>query len=86
MRKKVYNISSRINATEGGERMKINLLKSKLAEAEMNVEDLSVRMGKDKATVYRKLGESEKFTIGEVKQIKEILGLSKKEAVAIFFE
>jgi predicted transcriptional regulator len=69
---------------KGGKAMQVNLLKAKLVEKEMNVEALASLMGRDKATVYRKLNDAEKFTIGEVKQIKKILGLSGEEASAIF--
>lgn len=66
--------------------MKVNLLKAKLVEREMNVETLANLMHKDKATIYRKLNESEKFTIGEAMEIKKILNLTSKEASNIFLD
>ena len=42
-------------------------------------------MGLNKATFYRRMADGESFTIGEAKQISEILQLTTEEAIAIFF-
>ena len=61
------------------------LLRKKIAEKGFNVGEVALRMGIDKATLYRRIAHSESFTIGEVGKMTEILGLSCEEAVSIFF-
>ena len=61
------------------------LLRKKIAEQGFNVGEVALRMGIDKATLYRRIAHSESFTIGEVGKMTEILGLSCEEAVSIFF-
>lgn len=61
------------------------LLRGKMAERNMNVADVAVRIGLDKATLYRRLSDGESFTVGEVQRIKTALNLSLEEAVSIFF-
>lgn len=66
--------------------MNVNKLKGKLVEKEMNVEKLASYLGKNRATVYRKLNGGDGFTIGEVSVIKTVLELTDEEASAIFFD
>lgn len=61
------------------------LLRCKMAERNVNVADVAAQMGVDKATLYRRMADGETFTIGEVRNIKDILGLSLDEAVSMFF-
>ena len=61
-------------------------LKGKIVERGTNVEKLAEYLGIDRATLYRKLGNFEKFTIGEANRVKTALDLTDEEATAIFFE
>lgn len=65
--------------------MNILMLKGKMVERGFNVERLAASMYIDRSSLYRKLNSCEKFTIGDVQKIKEILKLSDEEARAIFF-
>lgn len=64
--------------------MNIPKLKGKMVENGMNVETLAAKIAVDRSTLYRKLDNGEKFTIGEARKIKAVLGLSNEEAFAIF--
>ena len=61
------------------------LLRDKIEEKKMNISEIALKMGIDKATLYRRIANSETFTIGEVGKITAILKLSHDEAVSIFF-
>ncbi|ORI05561.1 phage repressor protein [Mammaliicoccus sciuri] len=63
----------------------IEKLKSTIYEKKSTPKDLALSIGIDRATLYRKLNRSESFNIGEVNKIKEALGLTKDEALDIFF-
>lgn len=65
--------------------MKLNLLKGKIVEKGMNVESLAEKIGIDRSSMYRKLNNFEKITIGEAQKIKVVLNLSDEDANAIFF-
>ena len=70
----------------GGETMvNVDLLKGKITERGTNVSEIAVKMGVDKATLYRRIADGSSFTIGEVEKITEALGLSHDEAISIFF-
>lgn len=62
-----------------------DLLRSKIVEKRMNVSEVAIRMGIDKATLYRRISDAQSFTIGEAAKIAEILHLTHEEAIAIFF-
>lgn len=64
--------------------MKVNKLKGKIVERGMNIESLAKLMGVDRATLYRKLNDAEKITIGEAAKIKEVLEISDSDAYDIF--
>ncbi len=64
--------------------MNVNKLRGKMVENEMNVEQMAKLMCVDRASLYRKLNNSEKFTIGDAQKIKDILNLSDTEAYEIF--
>lgn len=70
---------------KGDEKMNILKLKGKMVENGFNVEALAEKIGVDRSSLYRKLNNSEKITIGEAKRIKEALDLSEDDATAIFF-
>jgi plasmid maintenance system antidote protein VapI len=59
-------------------------LKGKIVESGMNVETLAERIGVDRSSLYRKLNNFEKITIGEASKMKVALGLTDDEAVNIF--
>lgn len=64
--------------------MNVLKLKGKIIENGMNVEQLADRINMDKATLYRKMNNSEKFTIGDASKIKNALSLSDSDAFEIF--
>lgn len=65
--------------------MNINKLKSKIVEKGINVETLAELIGIDRSSMYRKLNNFEKITIGEANRIKTALELTDEEANNIFF-
>ena len=64
--------------------MNIAKLKGKIVENGMNVESLAELIGIDRSSMYRKLNNFEKITIGEAIKIKEALGMSDSDAYDIF--
>ena len=62
-----------------------SLLRKKITEESTNVSEVACKMGMDKATLYRRIANSDTFTIGDVRKLVEILHLTHAEAVAIFF-
>ena len=64
--------------------MNADKLKGKIVANGMNVELLAVAIGSDRSTVYRKLNNFEKFTIGDAKAIKVALNMTDAEAIDIF--
>lgn len=64
--------------------MNIPKLKGKIVEKNMNVESLAVLIGVDRSSLYRKLNNAEKITIGEALRMKEALQMSDTEAYEIF--
>ena len=64
--------------------MNINKLKGKIVENGMNIETLAEMIGVDRSSLYRKLNNSEKITIGEAVKMKEALSLSDSDAYDIF--
>lgn len=63
----------------------VNKLKGKIVEKGMNVETVAERIGVDRSSLYRKLNNFEKITIGDARKLKDVLELSDEEASAIFF-
>ena len=64
--------------------MNVNNLKAKLVENSKNVDWLADEMGICRSSLYRKLSNFEKMTIGEAMKIKLILHLKDDEAKEIF--
>lgn len=64
--------------------MNINKLKGKIVEREMNIETLALTIGIDRSSLYRKLNNAEKITLGEAIRMKDVLGMSDDEACEIF--
>lgn len=65
--------------------MNVNKLKGKMVEKGMNVETVAKSIGIDRASLYRKLNDLEKITVGDASKIKSILDISNEEAIEIFF-
>lgn len=64
--------------------MDLNKLKGKIVERGWNVETLAEHIGVERSSMYRKLNNFEKITIGEAKKIRLALNLSNEEASSIF--
>jgi plasmid maintenance system antidote protein VapI len=64
--------------------MKLDLLKGKIVANGMNVEKLAESIGINRASLYRKLNNFDKITIGEAVKMKEVLSMTDKEATEIF--
>ena len=64
--------------------MKLNKLKAKIVELGMNVETLADKIGTERSTLYRKLNNFEKITIGEATRMKDALNMTDAEAIDIF--
>ena len=64
--------------------MNINKLRGKIVENGMTVPELAARIGVDRSSLYRKLNNFEKITIGEAIKIKDVLGLDDGDACDIF--
>lgn len=64
--------------------MNLNKLKGKIVEKGMNVEILGAMIGIERTTLYRKLNNFERITIGEANRIKTALELSDEDAIEIF--
>ena len=88
--KRCYNTNSRTvcdnqNTNDRKDKgMDLNKLKGKMVEKGWNVDKLAEYIGVDRSSMYRKLNNFEKITIGEAKLIKDALGLSNAEAAHIF--
>ncbi|MBK5243705.1 MAG: XRE family transcriptional regulator [Eubacteriaceae bacterium] len=64
----------------------VNKLKGKIVENNLTIEELSSRMGVNKSTLYRKLGDcGDNFTIKEANSIGRILNLKMDDITSIFF-
>lgn len=59
-------------------------LKAKIVEKGINVETVADRIGVDRSSLYRKLNNFEKITIGEAGKLKEVLDMTNEEASEIF--
>ena len=64
--------------------MKLDLLKGKIVANGMNVEQLAKSIGINRASMYRKLNNADKITIGEAMRMKEALSMTTEEASEIF--
>ena len=67
-----------------GETMNVSKLKGKIVENEMSIEKLADAIGINRSSMYRKLNNAEKITIGEAIKIKSVLSLDDNEAFEIF--
>jgi plasmid maintenance system antidote protein VapI len=62
-----------------------NKLKAKIIERGLSVTDFAAKIEMDRSSLYRKLSNAERITIGEATRIKEALDMTSEEASAIFF-
>lgn len=63
----------------------IDMLRGKMSELKVSMEDMAKGIGVDVSTFYRKLkAEGMTFTVGEMHKIVDVLHLSKEEAASIF--
>ena len=65
--------------------MNVNKLKGKITERGLSIKKLAGMIGVDRSSLYRKLGNAEKITIGEASKMKDALELTNEEASDIFF-
>lgn len=65
--------------------MNVNKLRGKIVERGLNIEKLSEIINIDKSTLYRKMNNLEKVTVGEAIRIKAALDMTNEEAHEIFF-
>lgn len=65
--------------------MNVNKLKGKIAEKGLSVEKLAGMIHVDRSSLYRKLNNAEKITIGEAARMKDALEMTNEEATDIFF-
>lgn len=64
----------------------VNKLRGRIVEKGFSVASLAAKLGMDKATLYRKLGNGGKsMSVQDANRIVEALGLSAEEATSIFF-
>ena len=64
----------------------VSMLRGKMIERNISVEELAEKLCVDKSTLYRRLDrEGDTFTIKEASIIVRELHLTKEEAIAIFF-
>ncbi len=64
----------------------VNKLHGKLKELELSVEDVALKMGIDRSTLYRKLANSGAgLNVRDAQKLFEILHLTEREALDIFF-
>lgn len=59
-------------------------LKDKINQNGIKMEDLATNMGINRSTLYRKLNNIDKVTVGDAKRLKTFLNISNKEAIEIF--
>lgn len=62
-----------------------NAIKAKMKEKKLTVEDVSKKLEIHPSTMYRKLSLAENFTIGEARNIADVLDFTPSEAEKIFF-
>jgi DNA-binding phage protein len=66
--------------------MNRELLKGKIQESHIKMDELAKAANMDRSTLYRRLASDEgEFTIAEATAISEALKLSKRDVMSIFF-
>lgn len=62
-----------------------NLLEARLKEKNITKEDLSKGLGMSYTSLQQRVKGRTDFKLGEIKKIKQILGLTKDQTAEIFF-
>ena len=82
----MYHTVSRIKCEKKGGDLSGKRKKAKMVELELNADELSRRIGMDRATFYRRLSvDGQTFSIKEADAISRELDLTKNEVNEIFF-
>lgn len=87
--KRVYNTNDaemRRIKQKGWQEMNVLKLKGRMVEKGLTVKTLAETIRIDRGTLYRKLNRCESITVGEMQRIMDALGLTKTEAIEIFFD
>lgn len=66
--------------------LNVNKLKGKMVEHQKSTEEMAKEIGISYATLLRRLGEPETFTVSEVIKISKLLSLESSDIDAIFFD
>lgn len=66
--------------------LNINKLKGKMVENQKSTEELAKGLGISYATLLRRFGEPETFTVSEVIKMSQLLSLAASDIDAIFFD
>lgn len=66
--------------------MDVRKLRAKMVEKSVSVDHLAKSIGINRASLYRKLNNAEKITIGEARRISDALELTCDEATLIFLQ
>lgn len=73
-------------ATKKGENMNTRLIREKLKEKGLSLEELAEFIGIDRSTLYRKLqDDGDAFKVSEMKSLIRVLELNSDEVNLIFF-
>lgn len=67
-------------------KLNVNKLKGKMVEHQKSTEEMAKEIGISYATLLRRLGEPETFTVSEVIKISKLLSLESSDIDAIFFD
>lgn len=82
---KIYAVARMRQSKERADRMNVLKLRARMVERGINVERLSEIIDIDRSSLYRKLNNGDKITIGEAQRIKSALELTQEDAASIFF-
>ena len=63
----------------------VKALRDIMYHKDISVEELAKRINKDKATLYRRFGDPDSFTVGEIEGIARELEIEINEAMPVFF-
>ena len=86
IRDSYYIVVAEMQRTEVINLTNVDKLKGAIKEKRLTPEKVAESIGIDKSTMYRKLSNGgDDFTIRQADAITRVLGLSAKEAQAIFF-
>lgn len=66
--------------------MKINMIRAKMAEHGLTNKALSAAIGISESAFYKKMAGHTEFTLGELREIKDTLEMSKEDFLSCFFD